>query len=75
MFRKLLSKIRKSKSESDLHEDSITVATFTNSFNDKVLMLTTGGFILEVACICLVFVNLWPNGTLSVYYYCWISRV
>lgn len=36
MFRKLLSKIRKSKSESDLHEDSITVATFTNSFSDQV---------------------------------------
>ena len=36
MFRKLLSKIRKSKSESDLHEDSITVATFTNSLNEKV---------------------------------------
>ena len=35
MFRKLFSKIRKSKSESDLNEDSITVATFTHSF-DKV---------------------------------------
>ena len=45
MFRKLLSKIRKSKSESDLHEDSITVATFTNSFDDKVLIPTGVGWL------------------------------
>ena len=46
MFRKLLSKIRKSKSESDLHEDSITVATFSHSLNDKVLRISSETFLI-----------------------------